>query len=817
MATSNPVPSKDPTDLIFNAEKLDQVVNGTGSTYTTRLGVVRKTMAGFIADMVAQVALVTTAKNTAVDVSIPAAVALVDTAVAETAAGAASAAKVLAQAAKVQAEAARDAALAAGKIFADTAAGLANTSGAGATNRYFCTPSGNASEYVILYLNNAGVAVEKARFASKLGIDNLVAGSVGATRASQNLLSAIAWNASTLLWSDGTTTAAGGYSASNFMAVWPGSILALICGVNHVAQTATVVGYNEAQAFNSVLHTGAVAVSTTTGAKADNVQYITIPAGVRYIKIGQQTTADLTVLKLISDADKQWADTLEAYLKTSAQSNLLGASRFYPGAAGAVATGNTTNIYGTGWIPLAVGDKIRWSINTGGSVNGIALYDSSKVFLRFLETNAATGTPEESYTLNSVDDASVAYMLGGAFSNTPSILATSYIYVSSRLSLARQIADTTEPGRGRGWRKSKCTWTNVANTTVADAAGGFKRIATTAAPAYVAPGLPEPTKDGYTGGFRVVKVQLVAKPGASASLYWHNPPAGERGTTAPVNVVSHDNTAQLTLTAVGETGIMYAPIYSGASIRCDTGAGVQYDILDSWNVEFSGALATPEKFDAMWSILAGAARIFEDQFSYADMAIEALTANRYKTFVYGKKVAAFGNSLTYTLWTQGNYLEGPLGCTITDCTTAGSKFVGNLTDVNLALIPADVTLVVISSGNTGMDPLAPGITSRDRATLEGSVNYAIDWIYTNRPNARVMMVTSEYCTNSGVAGTAALNERIRAICAYRRIPFADSEYDSGINESNYAVTGNGDGVHLGNEGKRRRAGVIVGKIRSLSA
>lgn len=46
MPTTNPVPSTDPSDLLFNAGKLDEVVNGAGSTYTDRLGVARRTLAG---------------------------------------------------------------------------------------------------------------------------------------------------------------------------------------------------------------------------------------------------------------------------------------------------------------------------------------------------------------------------------------------------------------------------------------------------------------------------------------------------------------------------------------------------------------------------------------------------------------------------------------------------------------------------------------------------------------------------------------------------------------------------------------------------
>ena len=49
MTTTNPVPSNDPTDLLFNAQKLDQVVNGSAQYYTDRLGVNRRTMEGISA------------------------------------------------------------------------------------------------------------------------------------------------------------------------------------------------------------------------------------------------------------------------------------------------------------------------------------------------------------------------------------------------------------------------------------------------------------------------------------------------------------------------------------------------------------------------------------------------------------------------------------------------------------------------------------------------------------------------------------------------------------------------------------------------
>lgn len=49
MPTTNPVPSTDPSDLLFNAGKLDEVVSGASTYYTDRLGVNRRTVEGISA------------------------------------------------------------------------------------------------------------------------------------------------------------------------------------------------------------------------------------------------------------------------------------------------------------------------------------------------------------------------------------------------------------------------------------------------------------------------------------------------------------------------------------------------------------------------------------------------------------------------------------------------------------------------------------------------------------------------------------------------------------------------------------------------
>ena len=76
----------------------------------------------------------------------------------------------LAATAKASAEAARDAANVNGKVYATTAAGLAATT----TTQYFSVPSADGAEHLILYLNNAGVAVEQKRYPSTTRLDQFL-------------------------------------------------------------------------------------------------------------------------------------------------------------------------------------------------------------------------------------------------------------------------------------------------------------------------------------------------------------------------------------------------------------------------------------------------------------------------------------------------------------------------------------------------------------------------------------------------------------------------------------------------------------------
>lgn len=101
--TGNPIGSTDPRDLYDNAENFDTAINSQTSTYVDRKGVTRKTLWKAVSD---------------IQVGAP--------------------------------------------MYADTTAGLAATT----NGQYFSTPSALSTEFMVLYKNNAGVALEVKTFPS---------------------------------------------------------------------------------------------------------------------------------------------------------------------------------------------------------------------------------------------------------------------------------------------------------------------------------------------------------------------------------------------------------------------------------------------------------------------------------------------------------------------------------------------------------------------------------------------------------------------------------------------------------------------------
>lgn len=157
-----------------DVDHIAELATSVALTATDRLGNVKRTMSGALAEYpnafanaasAAASASASEASRLASGVSAGLAAA---SATAATTNGAAQVA--LATAAKVAAELARDAAMVSGKVYAATAAGLAATT----TTQYFSVPSADSDESLILYLNNAGAAVEQKRYPSAAKLDQFL-------------------------------------------------------------------------------------------------------------------------------------------------------------------------------------------------------------------------------------------------------------------------------------------------------------------------------------------------------------------------------------------------------------------------------------------------------------------------------------------------------------------------------------------------------------------------------------------------------------------------------------------------------------------
>ena len=134
--TGNPIGSTAAKDLSDNAKNLDKFANGDDYEYADRLGRSRKSL-----KWIEDAALAIPAIDAAMRSEQQAERAL---------------------SAKSDAEAARDAAQLSSGVYIDVATGLASTS----SGKFFSVPSPESSEYLILYTNNAGGAVEIKRYPS---------------------------------------------------------------------------------------------------------------------------------------------------------------------------------------------------------------------------------------------------------------------------------------------------------------------------------------------------------------------------------------------------------------------------------------------------------------------------------------------------------------------------------------------------------------------------------------------------------------------------------------------------------------------------
>ena len=154
--TGNPIGSTAAKDLSDNAESLDKILNGEAYEYTDRLGRERKSLK-WMEDASLAIPAIEAAQRSEQQA---------ERSKQEAERSREEADKSIS--ARSKSEAARDAAQLSAGVFADKATGLANTP----LDKFFNVPSTESSEYLILYQNNAGEAVEVKRYPSVQAVRN---------------------------------------------------------------------------------------------------------------------------------------------------------------------------------------------------------------------------------------------------------------------------------------------------------------------------------------------------------------------------------------------------------------------------------------------------------------------------------------------------------------------------------------------------------------------------------------------------------------------------------------------------------------------
>ncbi|MCF6763944.1 hypothetical protein L3X21_24470, partial [Pseudomonas fragi] len=141
--TGNPIGSTAAKDLSDNAESLDKFANGTDYEYADRLGRSRKSL-----KWIEDAALAIPAIDAAMRSEQQAERAII---------------------AKSEAEAARDAAQLSSGVYGDTDEGLVKTP----VGSFFSVPSPDSKQYLILYQNVAGTALEVDRYPNSKAIEDI--------------------------------------------------------------------------------------------------------------------------------------------------------------------------------------------------------------------------------------------------------------------------------------------------------------------------------------------------------------------------------------------------------------------------------------------------------------------------------------------------------------------------------------------------------------------------------------------------------------------------------------------------------------------
>ena len=404
--TGNPVPSKDPRDLVDNAENMDEAVNGTGSSWTDRLGNSRPTLkhledeypnAGAEADRAEAAAEDAETAQAAAEAAQAAAETSGANAAVSQSAAAASASSAAASASDAQTYA--EAAASAGDtIYDDTTDGLNGTT----EGDYFYVPSAVEGELLILYLHDTGgVATEIGRSSDAAAVtsvsESVPSASFAIVSNSVNLFSSSAITSGQTLRNGGLQAQAGTF-VTGYIPVVAGEDFIASAAIKGDGTYGGVSFYNynyDVVSYSHAAVTAETAVSVPAGAVwmrcAFNIA--TTSQSSLGVYFGDAVPSEYRSYGVIDSQTQR--DTINAQ-STELHSVINGfdqneiTDEFYLTSSNNTEVANST-YYITSYIPVVQGGTVTFSASTSlGSGFGLTWYDAEQ---NHIAGAAGQGTP----------------------------------------------------------------------------------------------------------------------------------------------------------------------------------------------------------------------------------------------------------------------------------------------------------------------------------------------------------------------------------------------------------------------------------------
>jgi hypothetical protein len=547
-----------------------------------------------------------------------------------------------------------------------------------------------------------------------------------------------------------------------------------------------IVGFTEQQTLKQTVSMNSYYDADKTGLK-----YITIPAGVYFIKIcGKFSTAS------ILSADDSIINQLQIpYLADNSQLLKVG----YPTLT---TTGTTSNSFGitgsgTGFLPVAIGDTIRYNGFSTGSIYAVALFDSNKVLIRNIQTYRTRDSFYE-YTLNPIDDVGAAYVYASSYQPAP----VDFFTIESKknlISTANYAINTLKAGAMTG--RGKLTFIPLnANSAYLTTGLKFPKLQFNVMPAYITPSvvLPKDEINNLTVKCQAIKLRCSSITGQSTTLVsWYG-------------VTSSDAANSSITCAVGDIFYMWGRI--NTSIQSSVIS--EFEVLDSIGFYMNSNVSALYGKNTMSKMLSDPKLLMKEyQFSYfCDTAAAAI---RLSTYMENNRLVTFGDSITASGFDTVRRVAEALNLSYTNLAVGGSTptYNSNLSPANLALIPLDTKLIILTGGTNGLNgvTVSGNITTRDTTTAEGCINFALDTMYSMVPSCRILLATPPQRSGSA---TNVYSQIFRDIAVSRGIPLIDTERNAGINQDTVAVCLY-DGTHPSEEGIKRITGLWVGALRSI--